>query len=332
MLRSLRNFIITLLISSAIFGVAAYYTSGLLLKCLDPIFGSNALTNNDNNTDDNNTSDKNDNNRSKDSEDSFSMLIINTNYKPSEASRFSAYDVVRYPENEKDVSVSVDSIGSCPIEATDFMIIRGNSSKNEFTYTYLPASLTLTVQGYDKSLNEIYRTLGIKFLVKKITAITGFDIDYYAFYDIEDVSYIVEYISGITYNVPVDIKEGDNVLLKSGVQDLSGKDVERLLEYNGYTSTLQRNQMLVSLSKTIFSKISNKLNRIDIVALHRSSQTKVDTTMTVTAINSLTDLIYSYTGANVTEVSYPGNYKTIGGTFRFVPNIASAVSKFLKYR
>ncbi len=331
MLRSLRNFIITLLLSGAVFGTAAYYASGILVECLGPVFGISADTPQQN-ADENGENNNDSTDPTVVASDTFSMLLINTNYRPSEAGNFNAYDVARYPENEKSVSLSVDSIGSKKIEATDFIIMRGNSAKNEYTYTYLPASLTLTVKGQQVTLNDIYRDLGVTFLVKKISAITGFDIDYYSIYDLEDVSYIVEYISGVSYNVPVDIKGGDNIVLSAGSKTIQGEDVIKLLDYQGYTNTAQRSQMLISLIKNIMSKITNRIYRIDVVALHRSSSSKVDTTVNITAINSLSELLYAYNSGNIVEISYPGNYKTNNGILCFMPNISSAISKFSSYR
>ncbi len=332
MLRSIRNFLLTLIVSGAIFGVCAYYASGLLVECLGPMFGIVADAQSNSNDDENDGNNDSQTDTDSDSDTSFSMLLINTNYKPSEAAAFNAYDVARYPLNEKNVSLTVDSIGSKKIEATDFIIMRGNSAKNEYTYTYLPSSLTVTVKGRDISLNDVYRDLGVTYLIKKISAITGFDIDYYSIYDIEDVSYIVDYISGVSYNVPLDIKNQDQIALQKGNRTIYGEDTELLLEYTGYANASQRSQMLISLIKSIMSKISNKIYKIDIVALHRSSANKVDTSTSVSAVNSLSDLLYSYTTGNVLEISYPGNYRTRDGITVFIPNISSAISKFSSYR
>lgn len=332
MLRSLRNFIVALIISGAVFGVAAYFVSDVLVECLGPMFGISA--DNVNSIDNVEQDDSNSSNGESSAEQSssFSMLLINTNYKPSQASAYSAYDVARYPRNEKSVSLTVDSIGSKKIEATDFVILRGNSTKNEYTYTYIPASLSVTVKGREMTLNEVYRDLGVSFLTKKISALTGFDFDTCSIYDLEDVSYIIEYISGITYNVPIDLKDGDNVILTHGSKTIRGDAAIKLLEYQGYSNTTQRSQMLISLIKSIMSTITNKIYKVDIVALHRSSSNKVDTNATIVSVNSISDLLYSYNTSNVLEVSYPGSYKTVNGITKFIPNITSAINKFSNYR
>ena len=333
MLRSLRNFIITLLLSGALFGFAAFIASGILIDCLGPMFGITA--DNDNNAENNNDNSDNIHNGSNTAIDStsFSMLLINTNYKPSEASSFNPYDVARYPKNENKVSQTINSGSARKIVATDFVLLRGNSTKNQFTYTYLPASLVVNVKGVDITLNDIYRDLGVTFLCRKISAITGLDITHYSIYDIEDVSYVIDYIEGVTYNVPIDIlDEDDNIILNKGNNTIKGDSVKKLIEYTRYTGTTQRGQMLTSLIKSMMSKISNKLYRIDIISLHRSSSTKVDTSVTVGNINSLNNLLYTYINSNILDVTYPGSYRTVDGTVYFVPNIHSAIEKFADYR
>lgn len=332
MLRSIRNFIITLLISGAIFGIAAYYSSALLVECLGPMFGisvNNHIIDNDNDDSDNNS---NDNDIQNKISSSFSMLVINTNYKPSKSQEYSNYDVDRYPLNEKQTIYTPDSKDAKRIEATDFVIIRANSDKNEFSFTYIPACLVVSIKGKELTLNEVYRDLGVSFLCKKISAITGFEIDSYSIYDIEDVAYIIEYIDGVPYNVPIDIKQGNNILLSKGQQNITGNDAQLLLEYQGYANTSQRSQMLVPLIKKIMAKTTNKIYKIDIEALHRSSANKVDTTMTANNISSLSALLYSYTTTTVQDISYPGNYKNSDKGIVFIPNISSAINKFIKYR
>ena len=332
MLRSLRNFMITFVISALLFTIIAYTGSAILVECMGPMFGITSLQNGDSDKGDNNSDGSVGSGNTENATDTFSMLVINTNYKPSEASTFNAYDVARFPHNEKNVSLTVDSIGSKKIEATDFIIIRGNSQRNEYTYTYLPPSLTVTVKGMDMTLNDIYRNLGVTFLTQKISAITGFKFDFYSVYDLEDISYIIEYVGGVQYNVPVDIKIDEEVILHSGAKTISGAEGMILLDYNGYSNANQRNQMTVALLKAIMSKITNKIYKIDILALQRSSASKVDTTVTISYINSLLDLLYSYNTANVLEVTYPGSYKTNNGVTIFVPNISSAINKFSSYR
>ena len=150
MLRSIRNFIITLVVSGAIFGLSAYYVSTILIECLGPMFGiaADSVILKDN--DDKDNSDDKQSGIQDNISASFSMLLINTNYRPSRVSEYSSYDVGRYPLNEKVGSFPADSMNAKKIVATEFIILRGNSQKNEFTYTYIPASLVVTVKGKEQ--------------------------------------------------------------------------------------------------------------------------------------------------------------------------------------
>lgn len=332
MLRSIRNFVITLLISGAIFGLAAYFVSNILIECMGPMFGISADNVINNSKDDEDDDDKIQQGTQNDTTSSFSMLIINTNYNPSKADEYSRYDVARYPLNEETIDFTTDSLTSKKIEATDFIIIRGNSQKKEFTYTYLPASLVVTVKGVELTLNDVYRDIGVGFLCKKISAITGFNIDFYSIYDIEDVSYIIDYMNGVSYNVPFDIKKDNEILLEKGQKSISGLDAALLLEYDGYINISQRSQTIVPLIKKIMAKATNKIYKVDVIALHRSSSNKVDTSLQINDINAISELLYSYVSSNVHELSYPGKYMNRGEKQVFVPNIASAITKFVKYR
>ncbi len=333
MLRSLRNFIVSLLISGLVFGTAAYFLSGILIECLGPLFGINAenhLT--INNNDKEKEEEENPNETIVATESSFSMLLITTNYKPSKSGEYLSTDVSRYPKNESGTAFDSGTANGKKIEATDFVIFRGNSRKNEFTLTYLPSILQVNIKGRTLTLSEAYREFGVSTLIKKITAITGFEFDSYSIFDVEDISYIVDYVGGISYNVPTDIKDGDNVILSNGTKNIKGNEAIKLLDYQGYSSVTQRGQMLSSLSKALMSKISNKIYKVDILALHRSSQSKVDTTLTSANVNNILNLLYSYGTANISEISYPGNLKKTNDETVFIPNIATAVSNFSKYR
>ena len=331
-MRSLRNFFISLIISAILFSLVGYNASLILVECLGPMFGVTDYTQNNNQEQEDDVNNGQSNVDDSKKAESFCILLVTTNYKPSAASEYNAYDVAIYPHNEKDVTLSVDSIGTKKINATDFVILRGNTAKNEYTYTYIPATTTLTVKGTDMTLNEIYRSLGITFTANKISAITGFKFDYYSIYDIEDVSYIVDYIGGINYTVLNEIKNGEEIILSPGNYTIKGNEVTTLLDYQDYGSESQRGQMLISLIRSILSKITNKIYQIDIVALHRSSNNKVDSTLTIASINSISELLYSYNTTNVIEITYPGTYKSVDGVTKFMPNISSAISKFSKYR
>lgn len=331
MLRSLRNFIVSLLISGVVFGAAAYYLSGILIECLGPLFGVSA---------ENHLSvEKDEIEKEEDDitipeievETSFSMLLITTNYKPSLSGEYNPADVARYPKNEDGGSNSQDTSDLKRIEATDFVILRGSSQKKEFTYTYLPASLQVNIKGRTMTLGEVYRDLGVTLLSKKISALTGFDFDSYAIYDLEDISYIVDYIDGVKYNVPTDIKDGENIILGKGSKTIKGTDAITLIEYQGYASNT-RSQMMLTFIKSMMAKITNKVYKVDITALHRSSSGKVDTTATVTAVGNITPLLYNYTTLSITDLTYPGTYRNVNGKTVFVPNVAAAVSNFSHYR
>ena len=332
MLRSLRNFLFTFVIAGIIFVFAAKLTSGIIVECIGPLFGITADDGVVENNDHGQGSTENETDGPTESATKFSILLINTNYRPSQSSEFSSYDVARYPLNEKKINYDVNSMYQKQIEATDFLLLRGDSAKNEFTYTYLPACMMLNVRGTQVSLNDIYRDFGVSFLVEKVRAATGFNIDYYSIYDLEDISFIVEYIGGVTCNIPVDIEFEDYIAITKGNKNLNGRDVQLLLEFNGYPNSSQRGQTITGLVKKLMSKITNKVNKIDILSLHRSSANRVDSSVTITDINSLTEMLYMYPTGNSHELSYPGNYKKQDGITMFNPNISAAISKFSKYR
>jgi hypothetical protein len=333
MLRSIRNFIITLAAASVIFGYAAHFTSDILIECLGPMFGIVADVSENKKPEQNNKPEQNDpTDEPIVTSTKFSILIINTNYRPSSSEEFSQYDIERYPFNEKKVEFDPETLKFTQIEATDFLLLRGDSAKNEYTYTYLPACMMLNVRGKQLSLNEIYRDFGVTFLSEKLRAATGFNIDYYSVYDKEDIAYVIDYIGGVSCNIPVDIKFNDEVVIKKGNRTINGADMQLILDFNDYQSSTQRGQNYVGIVKKIMSKITNKVNNIDILSLHRSSSKKVDTSITITDINSLVEMLYTYNTGNAHELSYPGNYRKSEGKTYFTPNMAAAISKFSKYR
>ena len=333
MLRSLRNFLITFVAAGLIFGYAAYFVSGILIDCLGPMFGIVA------DMDIIKNPSKNESQEQNPSEEDipltsteFSILLITTNYKPSQSQDYSAYDIARYPLNEKKINFDPETMKFKQIEATDFLLLRGNSAKNEYTFTYLPACMTLNVRGNQVTLNDIYRDFGVSFLLEKVRAATGFDIDFYSVYDMEDLSFVVEYIGGVNCNIPMDITSEGEVVIKKGNKTINGKNMITLLEFNDYQTSSQRGQTFVDIVKKTMSKITNKVNNIDILSLHRSSSNKVDSSLGTGDINSLVDMLYRYSTSEAHELSYPGNYKKQEDGTIFTPNMAAAITKFSKYR
>lgn len=333
MLRSLRNFLITFAAAGLIFGYAAYFTSGIIVECLGPMFGIVAdVENNKSPIVDELPENNQDSDEVLSPSTEFSMLLITTNYRPSRSDEYSSYDVARYPLNERKISFDPETLTYKRIEATDFLLLRGNSAKNEYTYTYLPACMTLNVRGSQVTLNDIYRDFGISFLMEKIRAATGFEIDYYSIYDMEDISFVVEYIGGVNCNIPTDITFDGYVAIRKGNKTINGKDIMTLLEFNDYPSASQRGRTFVEIVKKMMSKITNKVNNIDILSLHRSSSKKIDSSLEISDINSLVEMLYKYNTSEAHELSYPGNYKKQESGTLFTPNMSAAITKFSKYR
>lgn len=243
MLSATKNFVLTFLIALIIFGLIAYMLVGLVLNNLLGVDGD------DTNTPEDTVETPNDDGQGSigiqfgDGGESFNILLVGTDYRPSE---FVDYD----PEMlellygiTKDEVVPVDppsdvkpnpgsvvsderfwspdglvaddgslifsggfyTVDYRVIETDALVLLRADKERQQFTYTVFPTDVYVDMSGRYIKLSEIYGRYGLDILLNKVYAMTGIAIDNYAVVSMEDFPGLVDTLGGINYNVPCDM-------------------------------------------------------------------------------------------------------------------------------
>lgn len=247
MLSATKNFVLTFIISLVIFGLIAYMLVGLVLNNLLGVGSSDTQPPEDTAETPNDEGQGSIGIQFGDGGESFNILLIGTDYRPSE---FVDYD----PEmlellygipNEgvvpvdppSDVSPNPSSVVSDEkfwssdglvaddgslifsggfysvdyrvIETDALILLRADKERGQFTYTVFPTDAYVDMSGRYIKLSEVYGRYGLDILLNKVYAMTGIAIDNYAVVSMEDFPALVDTLGGINYNVPCDMKYVD---------------------------------------------------------------------------------------------------------------------------
>ena len=198
--------------------------------------------------------------------------------------------------------------------------------------------MVLNIDSIEYYLGDLITEKGRDFLLNKVYAVTGLQVDYYAFVSLYGFISIIDEIGGVTFTVPEnmyykDIKENVLVNLKKGTQKLSGDKALQLLRYNGYADgdekrrSIQREFML-----TAFDSILKTENIDKAPDVFEKLIKYTNTNFTVNDFISNIDLIFSYNEFEKIEIDYPGVSTESDGVTRFIPMIDKAIGLYKEHR
>ncbi len=250
MFSATKNFFLTFIIALVIFGIIAYMIVGLVLDNLMGLGASIEQPGGDDTTTDSDVGNDGPGGVGTiygDGGESFNMILIGTDYRPSE---FVDYDpemlkLLYGIEKEKvqPSSVPTDitpkpggvmsdkqfwnkdglpsddgglvfdggfySVKYRVIEADAILLIRVDKERGEYTYSVFPSDAYVEVSNRYYKLSEVYGLFGLETFIEKINAITGIPIDNYAVVNMEAFPAIIDTLGGIMYNVPCNMKYTD---------------------------------------------------------------------------------------------------------------------------
>lgn len=196
---------------------------------------------------------------------------------------------------KKDIPTIYTLILGTNEDNTDTIMIAGyNPKTQEASLLSLPRDTFVGTNikrgGANDKINAVYRTKGAEYLEKKVSEMTGLDINHHIVIDTNGIAEVVDIIGGIDYDVPIDMKYTDEgqklyIDLKKGFQHLNGKQVEGLVRFrhNSDGSTYpreygiedhgrnktQRNVMKVIVNRMLeFKNLTKMLEIIDAVQKH----------------------------------------------------------------
>lgn len=329
---AVRNFVITLILSLLIFGLIAYG----IVQFAFGAFGLNGGEDDTQHPNDSSTvaEETNDSGvQTPDSwdavnGDSFTVLLIGTDYQPS------VYD-------DYDQSPGVDENGF-PIEprsvgADTMILVRINKETGECVICAIPTNTRITADGMQCRLSELYAMKGADAVKRRVMALTGIPVDYYAAINVENFQKLIDELGGITFYVANDINYVDNtgkiVNLRRGSQKLNGAKAVSMLKYRGYSDgDNTRRSCAAKFVKELAKTILVQSNYADANVLYTKYSDYFETDFTIDVLGKNIDLIFSYSKMNVIEYTYPGTTSGSGEDEYFSPGILKATEYFSKYK
>ena len=230
---AVRNFIITLILSLLIFGLIAY---GIVQFALGA-FGLDGKGDESQGTDsitvepDGSVTDSPDDPKTWDDVkgDSFTVLLIGTDHQPSvykDYGKSEGTDENGFPKDPRTVG------------ADTMILVRVNKETGECVICAIPTNTKITADGMQCRLSELYAMKGAEAVKRRVMALTGLPVDYYAAISVENFAKLINGLGGVTFFVANDISYVDNtgktVNLRRGSQKLNGEKAVSMLKYRGY--------------------------------------------------------------------------------------------------
>ena len=248
MLSATKNFFLTFLIALVIFSVIAYMLVGLVLNNLLGVGEETTAPSEDTAIGPENNDPGNIGIQFANSGESFNILLIGTDYRPSEFvdydpemlerlygivkdevtaapapsdvspkpgnvvsdEKFHSPDGILADDGSLIFSGGFYSVNYRVIETDALVLLRADKEREQFTITVFPTDAYVDMNGRYFKLSEIYGRYGLDVLIDKIYAMTGMTIDHHAIISMNDFPQLVDTLGGITYNVPFDMKYVDN--------------------------------------------------------------------------------------------------------------------------
>ncbi|MBR5539694.1 MAG: LCP family protein [Clostridia bacterium] len=344
---SLRSFFITFLIALVIFGVCAFFITGFVTDSINGLLAGDMVTET---TEPPATDDSSEvvatlpNTDEEIEGESFNLLLIGTDYRPSILTNYHPDVASQYPtfENSELLIAADGRLPEYPfrtVSADAVMLVCVNKEKQNFTFMQIPSKMLLSVGGTSTTVGDLYYEKGLEYFVSKMSGITGVSIDYYAVTSIEQVANVVDALGTVTYTVPCDMEYTDeisglNISLTAGAGKLGGKDAAGLLAFNGYTNpSLSREKTAVSFIKAVAQKMTSANYLTKAASILSNVQNYVYTNFTLDDLEKNLELIFKYGDFTVNTVEYSGSYYySEDGTRYFNPNISGTITNLAKYK
>lgn len=329
---AVRNFFITLVLSLLVFGLIAYG----IVQFAFGAFGLGGNGDESQGTDsvtidpDGSVTVDPDNPRPWDEikGDSFTVLLIGTDYQPSVYNDYDKTDET----DENGFPKEPRTIG-----ADTMILVRINKETGECVVCSIPTNVKIVADGMQCRLSELYAMKGAEAVKRRVMALTGLPVDYYAAISVENFGKLIDSLGGLTFFVANDISYEDNtgkaINLRRGSQKLNGAKAVAMLKYRGYndgdnTRRACAAKFIIELAK----KMLVQSNYADANLLYAKYIDYFETDFTIDLLGKNIDLIFSYPKMNVIEYTYPGTTTGTGDEEYFNPGILRATEYFSKYK
>lgn len=273
--------------------------------------------------------------------ESFNLLLIMTDYAPD---RFDDYD----PDAVKNIfGREVSSKGDPDkldgyrkIYAEDMVLLRFDKERGQLTYTHVPGNTLVSVGGVKTCLDQIPAFYGTEYLVDKVHALLGVEIDTYVLLTPGDAAAALDRIGEITYTVGCDMvykdeDRGIDIDVRAGSQRLNGEKTVEMLRFDNYRVIgTSRTATALGYLKRFVNKISEDFTydelRAIIVDAFGGANTVTD--FSEESADEAIRLLSCADELEIVELSCVGQEQTVGSDRYFWLDEAATLKKFEPYR
>lgn len=331
---ALKNFIITFFVSLLIFGLIAYmlvnYAVNAIINAAPEITPDPGAEVTDETTADPAEPAETKLDLSAIAGQTFTALIIGTDYQPE---IFTDYDLKAVNKNAPGFPKPERTI-----QADALLLVRVDRTSASFVISALPANMVVKCDGVDTQLRDVLALKDVAYLCDKVTAYTGYAIDYYALFSIADCAAILEKLGGLHFDVPENMSYIDNngklkISLRKGPQQLTGDTAVKMLRYASYKDgTAGRLRTTSAFARELIRTLTAPEHFNSAVSIYQGISGMFETNFTPEMLAAEIDLIYMFPQLNVVELAYPGSTVTgVSGEY-FQPSVTSAIAMYREYR
>ncbi len=348
MLAAVRNFVVGFVIAALVFGTIAYFVTDFIAENIIGIADSPEET----------TGDVADSGGAPDEStgeiftppppehdypdlqgESFTVLLIGTDYRPD-----------YFDDYIEDLNKSPAQLGllTKPIRTRNadlMMLINVSEETRTVSFTSIPASTRVSVNGEYKLLSTVYDKYGIGTIVSFVEYLTATNIDYYIAANVTEAGKILNLIDGVTVNVPTDIYNpyyklsldpdmpGYNltkkIMIPAGEAEIDSSNLFALLHYRTEKITSGEHEAVLSeLAKATLKKATGEEYLSNAATLFERALTYTTTNMSVSNLTDNLGIFRAYDEFTTSTVTYPGTYSTLGDAPCFIPDTTAAHALF----
>lgn len=340
-MRSFRAFIISFILSLALFGVGAYYvlTGSWSFDLKAPTIADSTVSLETDRrplipgeTDSMTPSGADDKSGSeivlpKGDVSNATFLFVGTDYQPS------VLDYKTEGYNSEGLYVKKREV-----EADSLLLMKIDKAKKTFVFSSIPSNAVLN-QSTNKTIAELYSEKGASYMADCVYALTGISVEHLAVISVEDCVKAFKKIGNVTYYVPCDMFYEDpeqdlKIDLKQGVQELTPKQVVNMLRFKDYpaSSIYNRERLMVEFAQSIMSKLTSPAYLGTATSMFKDALGYFQTNFTLDDFIEHMDLIFSYPDYKIKVITYPGYEKELYGKDVFVPSISEAIGTYEEYK
>ncbi len=269
-----------------------------------------------------------------DATSSFTILLVGTDYQPD---LLHDYDLSELNSTRTEGFYIKERV----ITTDTLLLIHINAAQKSVVFMSFPANMRVSVDGGYLSLGSLYTKKGIAFLCNKITALTGFQVNYYAVCHLPDCASIIDELGGVDFDVPcamnyIDESQDLIISIPKGKRWLDGETALKMLRFNSYPSGsgLSRTAVGIDFTKAMLSKLSNASYSKKISTLYNAVSSDLTTNFSADDLTHYLDIFFAYSEFDTFTLNYPGSTLTdpdTGNTF-FSPDLAKGIDLCLPYR